>query len=42
MSKMKFILNWYTGLGKRGKILVGFAAVVLTLAAFECITGIFS
>ena len=39
MDKLKVIYDWYMSLGKRGKILIGFAAIVLALALFECLTG---
>jgi len=39
MEILKKILNWYLDLKKRNKILVGFAVLVLVLAAAECLTG---
>ena len=42
MDKLKTLLNWYKGLGKRSKILIGFAVVVLTLALLDCISGVLS
>ena len=39
MEKLNAVVNWYKGLKKRTKVVVGFAALVLLFALVECLSG---